>query len=47
MQFWDPMYGAGANAVSLIESRKNFRKYGAVLAEYLDRVRPPLPEEVS
>lgn len=41
------MYGAGANAVSLIEARKNFHQYGAVLAEYSDLVRAALPEEVN
>ncbi len=47
VQFNNPMYGAGANAVSLIEARKNFHQYGAVLAEYSDLVRAALPEEVN
>lgn len=46
VQFKDPTYGAGANIVSLAEARKNFREYGAALAEYRGQVRAPLPEEV-
>lgn len=47
VQFRNPLYDAGANGISLIEARENYQKYGAVLADYCDLVRPPLPEEVS
>jgi rubredoxin len=46
-QFRDPTYAGGANQVSLVEARKNFRDYGAVKHEFREQVRAPLPEETN
>jgi hypothetical protein len=45
IQFQDPEYEGGANAVSLRQARANFRDFGASEPQFSDLVRPPLPEE--
>jgi hypothetical protein len=42
----DPNYKGGANGISLIEARENYKKMGAISAEYIDIVRLPLEEEI-
>jgi len=46
VQFQDPGYCGGANAVSLREAQDNFRRFGAAKESLRGRVRLPLPEEV-
>lgn len=46
VQFRDPTYDGGANAVNLEEARKNFMTIGAINEESLGSVRKPLPEEI-
>ena len=41
-----PDYSGGANRVSLLEARENYKKYGAVSQEYSKNVRPPLDDEL-
>ncbi|MDN4594546.1 CPCC family cysteine-rich protein [Polycladomyces subterraneus] len=41
----DPTFSGGANSMSLLEARDNFRKYSAISLEFVKRVRKPLPEE--
>ncbi len=45
VQSAEPAMSGGANAVSLETARWNFLVLGACAPEYLERVRPPLPEE--
>lgn len=45
-QFNDPTFRGGANEESLIEARENFAAFGASSKRFLNRVRPPLPEEM-
>jgi hypothetical protein len=45
VQFRDPSYDGGANAVSLVDARANFERFGAIAEVYRDQVRPPTPEE--
>jgi rubredoxin len=47
VQFKTPTYAGGANRVSLVEARKNFRAYGAVQEGVRTLVRSPLPEETN
>ena len=47
VQFKDPMLAGGANQVSLIEARRNFRDFGAIAEEFLGQVRSPTAEETS
>jgi hypothetical protein len=44
-QVRDLEYAGGANAVSLLEARRNFADFGAISPEYKNRVRPPSNEE--
>lgn len=46
VQFYDPDYAGGANNVSLNEARANFKKLGAISAEFKARTRHPKPEEI-
>ena len=41
-----PDIAGGANHVSLTEARKNYQKFGVCEPEFLNMVRPPLPEEL-
>ncbi|WP_119313716.1 CPCC family cysteine-rich protein [Calidithermus terrae] len=45
VQFNDPDYAGGANAVSLNEARANFKNFGAISREFITRTRPPKLEE--
>ncbi|WP_060873755.1 CPCC family cysteine-rich protein [Myroides odoratus] len=45
IQFEDPSYEGGANRVSLIQAKENFKSFGASEREFLQYVRPPLKEE--
>jgi hypothetical protein len=45
VQFRDPQYSGGANAVSLEQARANFVALGATEEKFRDKVRPPLPTE--
>lgn len=52
--FWedDPSQAAdessdgGANGISLLEARANFRRLGAIDDAFVWKVRPPLPQEL-
>lgn len=43
----EPEMGGGANELSLLECRKNFREFGACEERYVKNVRGPLPEEIE
>ena len=45
VQFDDPSFEGGANKESLIQSRANFRSFGASSRSHLSSVRAPLPSE--
>jgi hypothetical protein len=45
VQFRDPDYEGGANAVSLNQARQSFQAYGASELHFKSIVRDPLPEE--
>jgi hypothetical protein len=45
VQFRDPDYAGGANAVSLREARANFLEFGASDQALRGQVREPLPHE--
>lgn len=38
----DENYTGGANDISLLEARSNYRKFGAIKPKYIKNVRPPL-----
>jgi len=42
----NPNYAGGANGVSLIEAKENFRKFGAIKQEFIKDVREPLTDEI-
>jgi hypothetical protein len=46
LQFDNPRMEGGANRMSLIEARQNYREFGAKSADRIHLVRPPQPEEV-
>jgi Cysteine-rich CPCC len=46
IQFDDHDYQGGANTVSLTLARKNFREFGASERQFIDKVRPPQPDEM-
>lgn len=46
VQFRDPTYNGGANAVSLEEARKNFMTIGAISEASLGSARKPIAEEM-
>ena len=41
-----PEYSGGANKISLTQARENYKKFGAVLKEYSENVRPALDDEM-
>jgi len=43
----DPAYEGGANGVSLIKARENFKKFGAISEQYIQYVRNPAEEETD
>lgn len=45
VQMLDPTYIGGANAVSLMQAKENFKKIGAVEQRFIYLVRRPLEEE--
>jgi hypothetical protein len=45
VQFKDPDYTGGANRPSLRQAKANFKAFGASETRFLDKVRPPTPEE--
>jgi hypothetical protein len=45
VQFDDPDFRGGANAVSLNEARENYRRLGVSEPRFREYVRPPFPEE--
>jgi len=46
VQLEDPIYAGGANNPSLLESRENFQRLGAIEGRFTTKVRLPLPEEL-
>ena len=46
VQFHDPTYDGGANPVSLVEARKNFLMFGAIMKEHKEHVRTPREDEI-
>lgn len=42
-----PDCAGGANSVCLVEAKKNYLLYGACEERFRDRVRDPLPEEMT
>jgi hypothetical protein len=42
----DPESDGGANEVSLIEARENFKKFGAIEKRFINDVRKPNPDEI-
>jgi hypothetical protein len=46
IQLDDPTMPGGANKLSLDESRRNFKDFGAVEQRLRKYVRPPLPDEL-
>jgi hypothetical protein len=45
VQFHDIYFEGGANKESLNEARQNYKKFGASSFQFLNYVRPPLPDE--
>jgi hypothetical protein len=45
IQFRNADHRGGANAVSLLEARENFRQIGAMQPRFVEHSRSPLPEE--
>lgn len=45
VQYNDPAYSGGANALSLNASRENYKRFGACEERFLDMVRKPTDEE--
>lgn len=46
VQLNDPYFEGGANEVSLIQARENYRAFGAKEKRVISYVRKPLPEEL-
>ncbi len=46
VQFRDPEFEGGANAVSLEQARRNYARSGASAPEHRRLVRPPRAEEI-
>lgn len=42
----DPQYGGGANSLTLEQARNHYIEIGASQREFLNKVRPPTPEEM-
>ena len=47
LQFLNPDYSGGANAVSLREAKQNFKKFRAAEKDMLKYVRPPRKNELK
>jgi hypothetical protein len=47
VQLQNPELRGGANAVSLLEARENFREFGACERRFLTHVRSPSPDEYA
>lgn len=47
IQLEDPRYEGGANGVSLIQARENYKKLGASRHEMIPYVRKPYPNELA
>ena len=45
VQFNDPTFAGGANAVSLNDARLNYQEYGACARRMINEVREPLESE--
>jgi hypothetical protein len=45
VQVEDPDFRGGANEMSLVEARENFRNFGAVSRRFVKDVRPPSNDE--
>ena len=41
-----PFFDGGANVVSLIEARKNYKNFRAIEERFISSVREPLPDEI-
>ena len=46
VQFDDPDYDGGANAVSLNKARENYKRIGAISTDSLEHVRKPHKDEI-
>ena len=46
LQKKDPDRAGGTNALSLNQSRENYRIFGAVKEKFIKKVRPPRQEEI-
>jgi hypothetical protein len=46
VQYYDPAYEGGANAVSLFEARSNYAQFQASEARFWGKVRRPRADEV-
>lgn len=46
VQFDDPDYEGGANGISLLRAKENFKNIGAVKEEYIKEVRSPESDEL-
>jgi len=47
IQLEDPTYEGGANKVSLIQAKKNYKEFGACERVTIPYVRKPYPDELS
>lgn len=47
IQLVDETYKGGANRVSLLQARKNFKEFGACEEEMKENVRPPYEDELG
>ena len=47
IQLKNPLYTGGANIVSLVQARENFKKFGACEDRVKEYVRPPRKEETK
>lgn len=47
VQFQEPNYQGGANGVSLIQAKENFKSFGAIEERFKNYVRPPLEQEIG
>lgn len=47
IQLADPTYKGGANKVSLVQAKENYKKFGACEREMKSYIRKPYPDELS
>ncbi|MCX6182772.1 MAG: CPCC family cysteine-rich protein [Bacteroidetes bacterium] len=45
VQFQEPNYQGGANSVSLMQAKENFKSFGAIEERFKEYVRLPLEQE--